>query len=1854
MIQTTQSFEVRGPPEVRNVETVLRETLEKLRTAAPKRLKELRDECQADLERLDNSAAGGVNADEFIKPLKLACEGGGSPKVVSVALDAIQKLLAYGFLTGRGADPFKDATVGAAPRVLMDTIIESVCGCQEQVDEAVQLQMVRALLTAVTSQTCEVHGNSLMLAVSTCFKIHRDSKSSMNQRTAQSSLTQILNVVTQRMELSSADMSRRTLSFEDCNQNRQKVAAAIPQSDLALLPPKQLLHDWTQSYLTRILDQVVLEDVRRRPTPTGAPPEGAGGPGAGPPGKFGWCVVCRGTAAHYCVETKDPVCGKACKYKNLERIGLVESHYGPQKEEDLQAQAPPIQAAESEKVVSEATFDTTDTSVQADTPSRMDTLPSMISTADEVSAETLTEHGGDKASNPYSRDALLVFSYLCKLSMKDLPPGQADTRVVRSKKMALELVLSMLQNCGPVFRSSDPFITVLKKLLCNSLIKNSVCSIPKIFGLSFNIFVVLITSFKEHLRTEIGVFIEQIFLRILETGNSTYHHKFRVLQVFSQLCTDASTALELFLNFDCDVDEKNIFERMIDCLSKIAQGKYTAIEHAGLIQPHQEQELKMLALDALVKLMGAIVDWARCKTEANLQAAGVLSLEPKEGEESRRDDADSDAEDDSTSDAKSAATGFSGAASTTSSLPQSSILTQKQRKLELQVGVNKFNMKPKRGIEFLTQNGFVSDEPQAVAALLQNQSLGLDKTAIGDYLGEDKPFNKGVLYALVDSQNFRDQDLDASLRNFLSIFRLPGEAQKIDRMMEKFAEKFCSDNADKFANADCAFVLSFSLIMLQTDLHNPGVKNKMTKDEFVRNNRGINNNEDLPRQYLEQLYEGVANNPISLKEDEDARNRMDSQAAQGASQKFELFVRETENIVFKSQEMMKQKLQRKNSMYVAAESVEHVRPLFEVACWPYLATLAVLLEMQDSAASVELCIEGFKHCIRIAARFDMDTERDAFVSSLAKFTYLTTVKEMKQKNIECIKALLAIGLSEGNNLGPSWQYVLHCISQLERMCIIGQKVRQDFQFFQGDEEATANAIKSAAHGSTSGTQVLKRRAHGLGVSALVALGADDRQVELVNSESIVSQIDSGQIELLFNRSTSLSSGAVVHFVSQLVRVSKEELALADQPRIFSLQKLVEVADYNMGRMRVVWTRIWRVLSNHFVEVASHQNIRVCMYAIDSLRQLAMKFLEKDELTNYNFQAEFLKPFEVVMGKAGINKDVKDLIVQIISNMVQARINNIKSGWKTVFHILYAAAQEHNNEVITQSAFICIEKVIELNYSLFVENFSDGIRTLLAFGQCKANLQTSLQAIGYLRQAAEYLADESKPKPPPPPSGFPGGVAGAGGEVAVSGHPAAHWFPILRGLSMLVSDPRREVRSASLNGVFDCLRDHGSAVFDEDTWRMVFNGVVKPLFDDIHCQLQNGDPNRKPDGSGEGTAASWAASMGPPTCLAALTALVRLFEAHVDSLSFLLDDVLRLIENCIQHDTEAVARIGVEGFKQLLVLTGKNLKKEAWQKVTASALQLFNESMPTKLLDVQVSAPNDGQLPFQKDDVVIQCVVQLLLIDMLQETIAQHYEHIPPEGIMTLLDALQRSFEFAQEFNGQIELRQTLKRLGFMREMKQLPGLLKQEREALSCSLKLLFQVHADPRMQTSDVATKAMERLMALCCTVLRNYAAKEKLLQEQADAVEDSSLALPIPKAQVGHVADPSDNPTMRDREAAVVEMEREVLGLVPIISEVILTGLRELTSPQFARYAPELFPLLCDLAVVNSRESLQVRQMVREVLQQQVLPIIAAGSPLVLAGSAAAPARTVVADETPAPVVAQAARGGDEPDDGAPDGVC
>lgn len=56
-----------------------------------------------------------------------------------------------------------------------------------------------------------------------------------------------------------------------------------------------------------------------------------------------------------------------------------------------------------------------------------------------------------------------------------------------------------------------------------------------------------------------------------------------------------------------------------------------------------------------------------------------------------------------------------------------------------------------------------------------------------------------------------------------------------------------------------------------------------------------------------------------------------------------------------------------------------------------------------------------------------------------------------------------------------------------------------------------------------------------------------------------------------------------------------------------------------------------------------------MYAIDSLRQLGMKYLERAELANFTFQNDILKPFVVLMRNSrsqSIRRLIVDCIVQV--------------------------------------------------------------------------------------------------------------------------------------------------------------------------------------------------------------------------------------------------------------------------------------------------------------------------------------------------------------------------------------------------------------------------------------------------------------------------------------------------------------------------------------------------------------------------------------------------------------------------------
>ena len=210
-----------------------------------------------------------------------------------------------------------------------------------------------------------------------------------------------------------------------------------------------------------------------------------------------------------------------------------------------------------------------------------------------------------------------------------------------------------------------------------------------------------------------------------------------------------------------------------------------------------------------------------------------------------------------------------------------------------------FNKKSSKGIAFLVESGVIADPvtPRSVASFLRNGIVvGLDKQAVGAYLGEvgkgpqagkSPPnwerdwFHKEVLETYCSLFRFERQSLLDGLRMFLAAFRLPGEAQQIDRILQAFSDscgRICDEGSqgsmklfsdDPKRASDAAYLLSFSIIMLNTDQHNDNIREdrKMSRNDFVKNNTDYGRDitekgKELPREYLEAIYDSIRDEEI--------------------------------------------------------------------------------------------------------------------------------------------------------------------------------------------------------------------------------------------------------------------------------------------------------------------------------------------------------------------------------------------------------------------------------------------------------------------------------------------------------------------------------------------------------------------------------------------------------------------------------------------------------------------------------------------------------------------------------------------------------------------------------------------------------------------------------------------------------------------------------------------------------------------------------------------------------------------------------------------------------------------------------
>ena len=482
------------------------------------------------------------------------------------------------------------------------------------------------------------------------------------------------------------------------------------------------------------------------------------------------------------------------------------------------------------------------------------------------------------ARKTLENDAFLVFRALCKLAKKS---GDLTVpAVLRGKTLSLELLKILLANAGPVFATSRRFVDATKTYLCDAVVTNAAPGVPAAYQLSLSIFLTLLDKFRASLKAEVSFFFyfvcmgnstDVVFCLRLQIGYfypllmlkplevvigaplAPYTQRQILLQCHRVICGDAQLLVDLFVNYDCDLDSSNLFERAVNSVVRVAQGLPGTAEQTGA-ELARESMLAGDALGCITKLLETLGGWVDEKLgvgPAADAAAKARKLAAKASANIDENNEDENNDGDEGNEGSSSVVGIERA---------------KASKAEYQRAIALFNKKPKKGVALMQKIGRLGETALEIAAFLRH-TPDLDKTVIGDYLGErDEPM-LSVMHAYVDAMDFTDQTLDEGIRKFLEGFRLPGESQKIDRLMEKFAERFCKQNPGEYKSADTAYVLAFSVIMLNTDAHNPQVKNKMTKEGFTRNNRGIDDGADLPREHLEDLYDRIVNNEIRMKDE---------------------------------------------------------------------------------------------------------------------------------------------------------------------------------------------------------------------------------------------------------------------------------------------------------------------------------------------------------------------------------------------------------------------------------------------------------------------------------------------------------------------------------------------------------------------------------------------------------------------------------------------------------------------------------------------------------------------------------------------------------------------------------------------------------------------------------------------------------------------------------------------------------------------------------------------------------------------------------------------------------------------------
>ncbi|KAK7285176.1 hypothetical protein RJT34_19937 [Clitoria ternatea] len=984
-----------------------------------------------------------------------------------------------------------------------------------------------------------------------------------------------------------------------------------------------------------------------------------------------------------------------------------------------------------------------------------------------------------------------IFQFLCSLlnfveHMGMNPRSNTITFDEDVPLFALTLINSAIELGGASFRRHPGLLCVIQDELFRNLMQFGLSMSPLVLSMVCSIVLNLYHHLRTELKLQLEAFFSCVILRLAQSKyGASYQQQEVAMEALVDFCRQKTFMVEMYANFDSDISCSNVFEDIGNLLSKSAFPVNNPLS-----------SMHILALDGLIAVMQGMAErigsgsLSSEHSSVNFEEYGPFWMEKCDSYDDPND-----------------------------WVPF--VRRRKYIKKKLMMGADHFNRDPKKGIEFLQGTHLLPNQPdpQSVACFFR-YTAGLDKNLIGDFLGNHDEFSVQVLHEFARTFDFHDMSLASALRIFLETFRLPGESQKIHRVLEAFSESYYEQSPNILANKDAALVLSYSIILLNTDHHNVQVKKKMSEEDFIRNNRCINDGNDLPREFLSEIYHSICNNEI----------RTTPEPGFGFP---EMNPSRWISLMHKSKD---------TAPFIVSDSKAFLDyDMFLILSGPTIAAISVVFDNAENEEVYQTCIDGFLAIAKISAYYHLETVIDDLVVCLCKFMTILDPLSVDESVLafgDDTKARMAtetvftIANRYGDYIRTGWRNILDCILRLHKLGLLPSQLASD----AADEseltmETHHGKSKSYSLSSTHLQSIsMPKRSSSLmsKFSQLLSLGTEESRSiptdeQLVAQQQAVQTINKCHLDSLFAESKFLQAESLLHLARALIEAGAQPLkgnkiSEDEDTSIFCLELLVAITLNNRDRIGLLWKGVYEHISN--IVQSTVVPCALVEKAVFGLLRICHRLLPYKE----NITDELLRSLQLALKlDARVADAYYEQITKEVSRLVKANASHIRSqfGWRAITSLLSITARHLE---AAEAGFDALLFIMSDGAHLLPANYILCIETARHFVESRVGkVDRSITALDLMADSVNCLEK------------WAGDAKQAAKEEEVEKmlqDIGEMWLRLVQGLRKVCLDQREEVRNHALISLQKCLTGAVPSRLPCDLWLQCFNQVIFTVLDDL--------------------------------------------------------------------------------------------------------------------------------------------------------------------------------------------------------------------------------------------------------------------------------------------------------------------------------------------------------------------------------------------------------------------------------------